>query len=333
MPRSLSPFHAPGHNPASNVTLVESDQRLLAGTALPNGSYGSPVSRSNSAFGRNHPRPMSWTENPEEESSSGLGGCSRGDTILQPLLFKISSAELAPFAPSWFPRLSLLLWGHPIPDRALGWLFLFRVIPSLPAQAGLSPAGPGHDQASPGHAVLCPTMPPAPTTDPPWSSLEPLPPVLAESGLQGFAPTGSPGFSSLGCSLVVCLRSFRFRLATDTLPFLATARIQLGRQVFHLLENSTAGHANTKKVSPQALQQLRALTARAKALERRERPARDILVSVWIPEDLDTHIRTQAGQDRLLRSWVVEQALRAYVNNHSENWQAVLDAVDDAEEA
>ena len=27
----------------------------------------------------------------------------------------------------------------------------------------------GHAQASPGHAVLCPTMPPALTTDPPWS--------------------------------------------------------------------------------------------------------------------------------------------------------------------
>jgi len=53
---SLPGFHLPGKNPASNVTLVESDQRLLAGTALPNGSYGSPVGRSNSAFGRNHPR-------------------------------------------------------------------------------------------------------------------------------------------------------------------------------------------------------------------------------------------------------------------------------------
>ena len=73
----------------------------------------------------------------------------------------------------------------------------------------------------------------------------PLPPVLAESGLQGFAPTGSPGFDSLGCGLVVCLGSFRFRLTTDTLPFSATVRIQMDEQVFHLRENSTAGHTCT----------------------------------------------------------------------------------------
>src|SRR5579884_2564686 len=69
--------------------------------------------------------------------------------------------------------------------------------------------------------------------------------ALAESGLQGFAPTGSPGLDSLGCGLVVCLRSIRFRLATDTLPFSATVRIQLDRQVFHPRENSTAGHTST----------------------------------------------------------------------------------------
>src|SRR5579883_2380777 len=56
--------------------------------------------------------------------------------------------------------------------------------------------------------------------------------ALAESGLQGFAPTGSPGLDSLGCGLVVCLRSIRFRLATDTLPFSATVRIQLDRRSF-----------------------------------------------------------------------------------------------------
>ncbi len=77
---------------------------------------------------------------------------------------------------------------------------------------------------------------------PPGGLWAPLPPISAESGLQGFAPTGSPGFGSLGCSLVVCLRSFGFRLATDTLPFLAIARTQMDEQVFHLQENNTAGH-------------------------------------------------------------------------------------------
>ena len=74
----------------------------------------------------------------------------------------------------------------------------------------------------------------------------PFLPSSAESGLQGFAPTGSPGFGSLGCGLVVCLRSFGFRLATDTLPFLAIARIQSGEQVFHLQESNTAGHTLKK---------------------------------------------------------------------------------------
>jgi hypothetical protein len=87
---------------------------------------------------------------------------------------------------------------------------------------------------------------PHPRLIPPGLLWMPLPPVLAESGLQGFAPTGSPGFNSLGCGLVVCLRSFRFRLATDTLPFSATVRIQLDRQVFHLRENNTAGHTSTR---------------------------------------------------------------------------------------
>jgi hypothetical protein len=80
---------------------------------------------------------------------------------------------------------------------------------------------------------------------PPGFLRVPLPSVRAKSGLQGFAPTGSPGFGSLGCGLVVCLRSFGFRLATDTLPFSAIARTQLGEQVFHLLENNTAGHTRT----------------------------------------------------------------------------------------
>ncbi len=70
----------------------------------------------------------------------------------------------------------------------------------------------------------------------------PLPPASAESSLQGFAPTGTPGFNSLGCGLVVCLGSFRFRLATNTLPFSAMVRIQADQQDFHLQENNTAGH-------------------------------------------------------------------------------------------
>ena len=106
---------------------------------------------------------------------------------------------------------------------------------------------PAQDTIRPPRVMLSSVPPcrPHPRLSLPGVLWIPLPPVLAESDIQGFAPTGSPGFGSLGCSLVVCLRSFRFRLATDTLPFLATARIQLGRQVFHLLENSTAGHANT----------------------------------------------------------------------------------------
>ncbi len=45
-----------------------------------------------------------------------------------------------------------------------------------------------------------------------------------------------------GYGLVVCLRSFGSHLAMGTLPFSATVHIQLDRQAFHLLENSTAGH-------------------------------------------------------------------------------------------
>jgi hypothetical protein len=81
---------------------------------------------------------------------------------------------------------------------------------------------------------------------PPGLLWVPLPPISAESGLQGFAPTGSPGLIGLGCGLVVCLRSFGFRLAADTLPFSAIARTQLGEQVFHLQENNTAGHTLMK---------------------------------------------------------------------------------------
>ncbi len=77
---------------------------------------------------------------------------------------------------------------------------------------------------------------------PSGDSRVPFLPSSAESGLQRFAPTGSPGLVGLGCGLVVCLRSFGFRLATDTLPFLATARTRIGEQVFHLQESNTAGH-------------------------------------------------------------------------------------------
>jgi len=83
---------------------------------------------------------------------------------------------------------------------------------------------------------------------PPGLLWVPLPPDSAESGLQEFAPTGSPGLIGLGCGLVVCLRSFGFRLATDTLPFSAIARTQLGEQVSHLLENNTAGHTESKGI-------------------------------------------------------------------------------------
>jgi hypothetical protein len=81
---------------------------------------------------------------------------------------------------------------------------------------------------------------------PPGLLRVPLPPISAESGPQGFAPTGSPGFFNLGCGLVVCLRSFGFRLAVDTLPFSAIARTQSGEQVFHLQESNTAGRTLMK---------------------------------------------------------------------------------------
>jgi len=77
---------------------------------------------------------------------------------------------------------------------------------------------------------------------PPGLLRVPLPPRNAKSGLQGFAPTGSPGLVGLGCGLVVCLGSVGFHLAADTLPFSTTVRTQLDRQVFHLQGNSTAGH-------------------------------------------------------------------------------------------
>jgi len=86
-------------------------------------------------------------------------------------------------------------------------------------------------------------MPPAHTTDP--LLVCPGHPFLRlkqSRGSRRFAPTGSPGLIGLGCGLVVCLGSFGFRLATDTLPFLAIARTQMGEQVSHLLESSTAGH-------------------------------------------------------------------------------------------
>jgi hypothetical protein len=76
---------------------------------------------------------------------------------------------------------------------------------------------------------------------PPGLLWVPFPPYTAESGLQGFAPTGSPGFNSLGCGLVVCLRPFGFCLAADTLPLLAMVRTQMDQQVFHLQERATTG--------------------------------------------------------------------------------------------
>ena len=90
-------------------------------------------------------------------------------------------------------------------------------------------------------------MPPAHTTDPlPVFSGYPFLPLAQSRDSERFAPTGSPGLVGLGCGLVVCLRSFGFRLATDTLPFSAIARTQMGEQVSHLLENNTAGRTLTK---------------------------------------------------------------------------------------
>src|SRR5438034_10186534 len=101
------------------------------------------------------------------------------------------------------------------------------------------------DQASPGHAALCPPMPPAHTTDSPLVSLG-YPFLL---GMRSRVPRGlrrpdRPALSALAAGLVVCLGSFRFHLAVDTLPFSATVRTQLDRQVFHLLERSTAGQTS-----------------------------------------------------------------------------------------
>src|SRR3989337_2535307 len=51
---------------------------------------------------------------------------------------------------------------------------------------------------------------------PPGLLRVPLPPRNAKSGLQGFAPTGSPGLVGLGCGLVVCLGSLGFHLPAGT---------------------------------------------------------------------------------------------------------------------
>jgi len=102
------------------------------------------------------------------------------------------------------------------------------------------------DQVSPGHAALCPTMPPAPTTDPsPVISGYPFLQYSQSRVSREFAPTGSPGFGSLGCGLVICLRSFRFHLTMDTLPS-AMAHTQTGQQDFHLQESDTAGRTSTR---------------------------------------------------------------------------------------
>ncbi len=115
----------------------------------------------------------------------------------------------------WRPR---YLQVRPTPDHASGWLFRFRVIPPLPTWTGPNP--PAQDAIRSPRVMLPSVRPCRPHSrlNPPGLLRVPLPSVRAKSGLQGFAPTGSPGFSSLGCGLVVCLRSFGFRLATDTLP-------------------------------------------------------------------------------------------------------------------
>jgi len=60
--------------------------------------------------------------------------------------------------------------GPPDSWSRVGLAFRFRVIPPLPTWTGPNPASVGRDQVSPGHVALCPTMPPAHTTEPPWSS-------------------------------------------------------------------------------------------------------------------------------------------------------------------
>jgi hypothetical protein len=111
---------------------------------------------------------------------------------------------------------------------------------------GPNPASVRHDQVSPGHVALRPTMPTALTTDPSWSPLGTPSSRLCRVGAPGVRDDRFAGLIGLGCGLVVCLRSFGLRLATDTLPFSAIARTQMGEQVSHLLENTTAGHTESK---------------------------------------------------------------------------------------
>ena len=73
-----------------------------------------------------------------------------------------------------------------------------------------------------------------------------------------------------------------------------------------------------KQLSPKALKQLRAIDARLKAIERGERSPRNIRVTVFIPDALDDHLRSIAGSDPLLRSWLVERCLEAYLRDHPE---------------
>jgi hypothetical protein len=78
--------------------------------------------------------------------------------------------EQAPSLLPGFPGCHHYLWARPTPEHASSWLFRFRIIPPLLTWTGPNPASVRRDQASPDHAAPCPTMPPALTTDPPWSS-------------------------------------------------------------------------------------------------------------------------------------------------------------------
>jgi len=106
-----------------------------------------------------------------------------------------------------------------------------------------------HAQASPGHAALCPTMLPVPTTDPPWSSLDAPSSSTSRVGPPGvrvdrFAWLRQPRLRPGGLPQVLQIPP-----RDGHLPFSATVRIQLDRRVFHLRENSTAGHTSTSSAS------------------------------------------------------------------------------------
>ena len=145
-----------------------------------------------------------------------------------------------PLRSAEFPQLPRYLWACPTPDRASRRSFPFRVIPPLPTQSA------GRNQASPGHAVLCPTMPPASTTDPPWCTLGTPSPFMGG--------VGSPGVRA---DRFAWLRQPRLRPShlppvlqippRGGHPTLAMARTQLDQQDLHLQENSTAGHTHEKQ--------------------------------------------------------------------------------------